>query len=463
MPTSYSPATTTSAARVGVDPADPHVRGPGCRPGAGRVRPGPGPRARRSPARARRRRPGSLRRPAGRLRVVGRDHRDRLAVVADRARQASTGWSARSIPYVLLPGNVLVGEDRATPGIVERARDVDRPDDRARGCALRRVAPHSIPSTHMSDEYSNSPLTFGLPSARAGCRPDDPRPLDVRRAPLARRSGGSGRHPSLRLRGEPAARPRDLDRHLSLVGSAELASLNDFAPTDEQQLDRLRRAEHERRDRITRWRRWPVASLSSRHSAMSASSPASASRARRRARGSVLRRSWRAPAPAVPSAPPGLPASRGERSAARSRPRARRPRSRRPRRRRVRRERRPTRVADRGDARAEAGVGVRAVGDPRAGRAEPRTSARRGARSAPATRRRRATRARRGTRRGVRRSVPDRSVSSSSVSARCVCRRTPRRRASSAARSSARASPRTASTARARSAPSHPALGHGNG
>ena len=35
-----------------------------------------------------------------------------------------------------------------------------------------------------------------------------------------------------------------------LVGRAQLASLDDRAPADEQQLDRLRRAEHERRDRI---------------------------------------------------------------------------------------------------------------------------------------------------------------------------------------------------------------------
>ncbi len=41
----------------------------------------------------------------------------------------------------------------------------------ARGCGLRSVAPHSIPSTFMSDEYSNSPLTFGMPSTRVVVTP----------------------------------------------------------------------------------------------------------------------------------------------------------------------------------------------------------------------------------------------------------------------------------------------------
>ena len=41
----------------------------------------------------------------------------------------------------------------------------------ARGCGLRSVAPHSMPSAHRSEEYSNSPLTLGMPSARAVVTP----------------------------------------------------------------------------------------------------------------------------------------------------------------------------------------------------------------------------------------------------------------------------------------------------
>src|ERR1700712_5759760 len=44
---------------------------------------------------------------------------------------------------------------------------------RARGCGLRSVAPHSIRSAQRSDEYANSPLTFGIPSGR---RTDSPTP-----------------------------------------------------------------------------------------------------------------------------------------------------------------------------------------------------------------------------------------------------------------------------------------------
>ena len=45
---------------------------------------------------------------------------------------------------------------------------------RARGCGLRSVAPHSIPSRRRSEAYSNSPRTFGTPSARAGLVPITP-------------------------------------------------------------------------------------------------------------------------------------------------------------------------------------------------------------------------------------------------------------------------------------------------
>ena len=46
---------------------------------------------------------------------------------------------------------------------------------RARGCGLRSVAPHSIPSAHRSDEYAKSPLTLGMPSGRRRLSPIPPR------------------------------------------------------------------------------------------------------------------------------------------------------------------------------------------------------------------------------------------------------------------------------------------------
>src|SRR5215212_11036885 len=44
----------------------------------------------------------------------------------------------------------------------------------AYGWGLLSVAPHSIPSIHRSEEYSNSPVTFGTPSARTVCSPTFP-------------------------------------------------------------------------------------------------------------------------------------------------------------------------------------------------------------------------------------------------------------------------------------------------
>ena len=49
---------------------------------------------------------------------------------------------------------------------------------RACGCGLRRVDPHSIPSAHRSEENSNSPRTFAMPSGRAALSPT---PSGVRR------------------------------------------------------------------------------------------------------------------------------------------------------------------------------------------------------------------------------------------------------------------------------------------
>ena len=86
---------------------------------------------------------------------------------------ASTGWSACSSPYVLRPGTSACVSTACTPGSAAAAL-VSSERIRARGCGLRSVAPQSMPSMPMSDEYSNSPRTFGIPSARSGLEPMPP-------------------------------------------------------------------------------------------------------------------------------------------------------------------------------------------------------------------------------------------------------------------------------------------------
>ena len=48
------------------------------------------------------------------------------------------------------------------------------PRIRARGCGLRSVAPHSMPSIHRSEEYANAPLTLSMPSGRLALSPTPP-------------------------------------------------------------------------------------------------------------------------------------------------------------------------------------------------------------------------------------------------------------------------------------------------
>src|SRR6202030_2716901 len=74
--------------------------------------------------------------------------------------------------------HVLVDLDRVhstarTPGIAS-ALEKSSAQMSARGWALRSVAPQSIPSIRMSEEYSNSPLTFGTASGRAVVVPTTP-------------------------------------------------------------------------------------------------------------------------------------------------------------------------------------------------------------------------------------------------------------------------------------------------
>ena len=61
----------------------------------------------------------------------------------------------------------------STPGIAS-ASETSMDQILACGCGLLKVAPQSIPSLQRSEEYSNSPLTFGMPSARVVCSPTLP-------------------------------------------------------------------------------------------------------------------------------------------------------------------------------------------------------------------------------------------------------------------------------------------------
>ena len=118
----------------------------------------------------------------------------------------------------------------------------------ARGCGLRRVAPCSIPSMRMSDAYSNSPLTFGTPSARVVVMPTRLGRWISRRSrtgvsgmtvtpppPRGRAGDGSG----ARCRGD-----------LLDVARAQLGALDHGAAADQQEVHGARRAEHERRHRV---------------------------------------------------------------------------------------------------------------------------------------------------------------------------------------------------------------------
>jgi hypothetical protein len=64
---------------------------------------------------------------------------------------ASTGWSANSSPYTLLPGTSALVSTALTPGSwIAAVRSMARMP--ARGCGLRRVAPQSMPSAQRSEE-----------------------------------------------------------------------------------------------------------------------------------------------------------------------------------------------------------------------------------------------------------------------------------------------------------------------
>ena len=74
----------------------------------------------------------------------------------------------------MIPGTSAWVSTAWTPGS-ERAAAVSIAPIRARGTVARSVAPHSIASTDRSEEYANSPVTLGTPSARGTLSPIPPR------------------------------------------------------------------------------------------------------------------------------------------------------------------------------------------------------------------------------------------------------------------------------------------------
>ena len=96
--------------------------------------------------------------------MIGRDDHDRLALVADLVdgqHRLVLGLKAEC----LRPGTSSWVSTAATPG--SRSAPVrSTARMRARGCGLRRVAPHSMSAIHRSDENANSPVTLSVPSGR---------------------------------------------------------------------------------------------------------------------------------------------------------------------------------------------------------------------------------------------------------------------------------------------------------
>ncbi len=102
----------------------------------------------------------------------------------------------------------------------------------------------------MSDEYSNSPLTFGMPSTRVVVTPTSLGRWTGAGGTLARGCRGD-RHGV--VSSAPASRRLARSRSCASPSSptrAQLAVAHDRAAADEQQLDRARRAQDERGDGI---------------------------------------------------------------------------------------------------------------------------------------------------------------------------------------------------------------------
>ena len=83
---------------------------------------------------------------------------------------AKTGWSWLIRPYVAFPGTSLAVMTAWTPAM-RSAPETSMDRIRAEGWGLRNVAPHAIESSLASDENSNDPFTFGMPSGRSALVP----------------------------------------------------------------------------------------------------------------------------------------------------------------------------------------------------------------------------------------------------------------------------------------------------
>ena len=255
-------------------------------------------------------------RAAGRLRVVGGDDRDRLALVANVLPGEHRLVGALH-PVQLATGDVLVGEHRAHARDRQRARDVERPDVRARVRAAQRRAPQHPVHPHvrgvlelaldLRDAVGSHrcvvPTTPGRwisePASALSSGQLPERSLIPEPPPWRRAGGSPARSPP-----PPAPRRRCAARLPRRSGARRraaarpLASRRRRAPRPDPRCPRrrARRGARARRRRACRPR---------------------ASRARRRARGSARRRSWRGRAPARAVSACGPPASRANCSAAR--------------------------------------------------------------------------------------------------------------------------------------------------
>ena len=111
-----------------------------------------------------------LGRAARLLRMLGRDERDRLALVAD-AVDREHRLVGELEPVALLPRDVGVREHGVDAGHARPPARCRSPTMRACACGLRSVWPQSIPAAFRSLEYANSPVVFGTPSARRRSTP----------------------------------------------------------------------------------------------------------------------------------------------------------------------------------------------------------------------------------------------------------------------------------------------------
>ena len=105
--------------------------------------------------------------------MLGRDERDRLAVVEDAVDREHRLVGELEPVASSAPGTSSCVSTACTPGIVT-ASAMSIATIRACACGLRSVWPQSIPGTIRSLAYANSPFTFGGASTRATSSPTLP-------------------------------------------------------------------------------------------------------------------------------------------------------------------------------------------------------------------------------------------------------------------------------------------------